>query len=319
MFLDDIDTANASEMRTGYTKWDSVVDLTAVGLPTLNACFIPPYTSEDNIKKAVETFKSKISTPKIMIRSDATKETTDYIRLGVSLPPEEVSAKAFEVSQMGRAVILFPQTSRFASYWSHNTVVHKDGSFNIELMGPGFDGSGLSRGDIKALYSISSKPQSSSLLDYYKDKDWDYCYDEQDSFPFLRLDIHKDPTPADERIELRLQQIAKHILPKMGVKTNNSSKFAERWLKRNGYDFLWTKKDEIPSPELIDTVLKDAAKLCRYLKKEGRFSSATALSGFMIDIDGRKAKNIYLEYFNGKKWGNEPVLFQGKRGRGFSD
>jgi len=62
---------NAMQMeKTGFPKWDGLVDLKEAGLPTPKGVFVTPYSEKMSISGIVDLFTSEIKSDLIALRPD---------------------------------------------------------------------------------------------------------------------------------------------------------------------------------------------------------------------------------------------------------
>lgn len=219
------DVLHREAVATNFPKWNTLCLLRSVGLPTLNAAFLPPGMSRSETAALVERFATTLGSDRLLVRSDGGREAGRYFRGGNTLPLNRVVETAITLLNQERAVILLEPTNRFTNRLAANFRADSDGKFAIEVLGPGYDVADLNRGGTPAHYRI-----------YGEVDGWDV-------YQSLSIsDIRGVPSSIDEetRRQGRLTDMGMNILPGMGeIVTGSPAVFSENWLRSKGYDDLW--------------------------------------------------------------------------------
>ena len=207
-------------------KWNSLCLLRLLDLPTLDAAFIPPRSSKESIKEISARFTERLHIEQVLIRSDGGSETKEYFRGGNTLPLEQAVEIASVISTSDRAVLLMEPTDRFCNQLSVNSLLSVDGTFYVEILGPGYDVSDLNRGGILPQHTIS-----------YSGISW-RRYEGLRPFNIRAAQVTLMDDTA-RRLK-RLNNIGSNILPSIGVPIDGEpAAFAEKWLRQKGYTHLW--------------------------------------------------------------------------------
>jgi len=215
------------------------------------------------------------------VRSDAGIETKDYVRGGNTFTTQEAIDVATVLCSQNRAVLLMEPTDRFRNRLSVNTMLGIDGTFCVEILGPGYDVSDLNRGGILPQYTIVCS-----------DISWTH-YERLRTFEMrpIRVSLMDEA----ERRSRRLSNIAKSMLPSSRLKqTEASPVIAELWLRENGYLDLWTPWIFSPNPRQIQGWF-EAAYLIANRMLENVSWKALSISASDLE-DGRF---IYWDVVNG--------------------
>lgn len=218
-------TLTSEALATVFPKWNTLCLLRSLHLPTLDAAFLSPKLSISEATALIEEFAAILGVDSLLVRSDGGREIAQYYRGGNTLPLERTIETVGMLLRLRRAVILLEPTNRFKNQIAVNFLAISDGSFVIEILGPGYDVANLNRVGTPAHYTIYGEPGS-----------WH-------EYKILNAsDIRGVPSSIGEetRRRIRLSDIGTKILPGMGVTVTDSPiSFAENWLQKNGYSDLW--------------------------------------------------------------------------------
>jgi hypothetical protein len=206
-----------------YPKWGSMCLLRYLGHRVLNAAFIDPLSSTEEIKSIVLNFIGNTGSKKILIRTDGGKEKGSYIRGGNSIEVEKASEQILKILSLNRAVILMEPTNRFTNKLAINMQADNLGIFRIDILGPGFDVSDLNRGLVN--------PENSAVL---TNVNW------TEYSPPSAMFTEFFSTPIDQLRHIRLLRIGEELLPALGIQTTGlPDTYAKNWLLENGFTELF--------------------------------------------------------------------------------
>lgn len=150
--LDDLDneTLNGTlALLDGYHKARSMLHLTQLGLPRLRGLVVTLWN--DDVKKAIISYFKKIKFEKVSIRTDKKHETGDRIpRGGYLVGVDNVGNEVVKYLNDQRIVISLEPRCRYDTLHGINALFHPDNEHFIcmEVVGPGFCVSDISRGDV---------------------------------------------------------------------------------------------------------------------------------------------------------------------------
>jgi len=216
---------NTESRSLSYPKWSTLCALAAIKAPCLDAVWVPPTSSKAEIFKFASAFIRKHGLARVLLRSDGGIETTGYLRGGNSYPWKEAVEIATQVSANGRAVLFMEPTCRFNNKMSINCLVSKPDVLHLDILGGGHDVSDLNRGNVLPQMMITLNVSS-----------WDHFE------TICRADIIATSANGNDeaRVSKRLENMARHILPAIGVSVEGEPlAFAEQWLRTQGFDELW--------------------------------------------------------------------------------
>jgi hypothetical protein len=207
-------------------KWNSLCLMKLLDLPTLDAAFIPPTSSKELIEETTCRFSERLGINHVLIRSDGGKETKEYFRGGNTLPLRQASELTYKLSSLNRAVLLMEPTDRFCNQLSVNSLLSIEGTYHVEILGPGYDVSDLNRGGILPQYTISCSGIS------WRQFETPRAFDIRTTEVTLMND-------SARRLK-RITNIASNILPSIDILIEGEpTAFAETWLREKGYNHLW--------------------------------------------------------------------------------
>ena len=133
----------------GYFKTKSMIYLKMLGLPTLKGLIITKWDkfSEESVLRFIEQngFSS------LVLRTDSVYEIGPAPRGGDLIEISLLKETVIKYLNMGRIVILLEPRSRFENLYSFNVLFDRElfpRHILVETVGPGFDVSDISRGDI---------------------------------------------------------------------------------------------------------------------------------------------------------------------------
>lgn len=210
-----------------YPKWSSLCHLKLQGKPVLDAAALFPGATPITVRRLILDFAGLLGVSQLQVRSDGGRERTAYYRGGDSFGLAQTGRVATRLIRSGRAVILHEPTDRLKNQLTVNLLMDVAGVMVAEVLGPGFDAGDLNRGGVLPHYQL--KYQLSSWM----------CIERiiPDRLSVLRLG-----SDNDARIRNRLQTVASRILPARGIRLPSAGPATTtRWLRRNGYDMLWSE------------------------------------------------------------------------------
>lgn len=282
-FLSELsaDQLEAEANANSIPKWNSLCLLKLLKLPHLDSAFIPPKSSKSCIKRVMTIFRERLNTETMLIRSDAGIETKDYFRGGNTFPIDEAINLSFALSSQNRAVLLMEPTDRFCNRLSVNAMLGIDGTFCLEILGPGYDVSDLNRGGILPQYTIVCAGIS-----------W-RRYERLRAF---EMRPRKVTLMHDEsRRSRRLTNIGRTMLPSHALSKNGEPAIdAELWLKTNGYLDLWRPWEFSPSSRQVQSWFEAAYLVANRMSKTVSWKSLSISGSELAD-----RRFIYWDIVNG--------------------
>jgi len=102
-------------VKSGYPKWDGLVELQRTGLPTPSGMFVSPYSPLESIREIVSRFEAQSHTELIALRPDGINgigKTPPGINLRKT-DLEKILKKLIEWSTEGYGVTLVETHNRF--------------------------------------------------------------------------------------------------------------------------------------------------------------------------------------------------------------
>jgi len=287
MILSDLTETTLSEeaAKTAFPKWNTLCLLRLLGLPTMNAAFIPPGSSANLIRETLYHFAKVIGKSRVLLRSDGGRERRNYYRGGNSLLRPYAAILASRLSSLRRAVVLTEPTIRFDNKLSIHFRADASGDFTIELLGPGFDASHINRSIVLPEYTVHGNVES-----------WRRHQTLQLS------DIRGNPTEirCEKRRRLGLKDIGKNILPGTGIRVRGGpSIFAEEWLLANGYEGLWRPWAFSLDRQRIQRWYDDAFMVASYFNSSRNWVCFVLYGSVLSDY-----RFVYWDVVDAaKKWG----------------
>lgn len=263
MILSKLSSAalTSEALATVFPKWNTLCLLRSLHLPTLDAAFLSPKLSTSEATILIEEFAALLGVDRLLVRSDGGREVAQYYRGGNTLPLDRTIETVGILLGLNRAVILLEPTNRFKNQRAVNLLAISDGSFVIEVLGPGYDVADLNRVGTSAHYTIYGEPGS-----------WH-------EYKILSIvDIRGVPSSVDEetRRRIRLLDIGTKILPGMGVTvTGSPATFAENWLRENGYNDLWHPWHFELTLSQIQSWYEDAFVIANFMGRYRRWKAFT--------------------------------------------
>ena len=220
------DLANAElreiSQQNPYPKWSTLCWLRLHGFPTLEAAFVAPPAAAE-LPLMVAKLRQATGKQSLLVRSDGGREKRRYYRGGSSFSEDRALREARELLDADRAVVLMEPTNRFTNQVSVALRIHRCGELVMELLGPGFDVSDLSRGGV---------PPAASLT--VSQVDWT-SFREPGLSDFRLVRFESDEQVWARRLE-RLKILATQILPSSGeFKQAGEPRDAVAWLRRHGW------------------------------------------------------------------------------------
>lgn len=235
-----------------FPKWSTLCLLKALDLPTLDAVAIPPFTSPSVIRNAANKFRNERSLNRLLVRSDGGPEVVQYYRGGNSFSLKGAVSKSVDLAKEGRMVILTEPTDRFSNLLTVSVLLRIDGTFSIDILGPGYDASDLNRGGIVPPLSVIGS---------------NIAWPEHSRITVCDYRIVRDGR-SEERRRQRLYNLGTYVLPDIGEHVDPPREaFAEQWLKDRGYFHLWRKWAYTPDLARIRAWYDDAFYAISYLRK----------------------------------------------------
>lgn len=206
-------------VNSPYPKWSSVCLLKYLGFRVLDAAFVNPKATKLETCRIVDDFMKNIGVEKVLIRSDGGREIGAYPQGGNSIDSNHIWELVSMFQAANRAVILMQPTNRFTNKLVANLHLISSGSFQIDILGPGFDLGDLNRGLVNSEISIFVTNIS---WNSYDPPSWFFTSHTINMISNLR--------------QLRLTRIGKELLPAIGINQIGSpDSFAESWLRLNSY------------------------------------------------------------------------------------
>jgi hypothetical protein len=211
-----------------FPKWGTMCLLKYLDLRVLDAAFIHPPASPTDVNKILESFIKLWNLEKILVRTDGGVETGNYMRGGNSIEISRAFELIRQILEHSRAVILTTPTNRFTNRLVVNLYLDANGTFRVELLGPGFDVADLNRGLIVPEISI----EISNL-------NWN-SYERPHPL-FIKQTFSSQS--LNEMRKIRLGRIGRELLPAIGITCQEPAEdFAEQWLRKKGYLQLFEKE-----------------------------------------------------------------------------
>jgi hypothetical protein len=215
-----------------YPKWATLCLLRSLGHPVLNASCITPSQGLDVVQSVAQRLCAASNTNRLLLRSDGGIEKRPYYRGGSTFEIDALLSRAARLFNLGRAVILMEPTNRFTNRLSATIRIDRSdrqhvGGVVIEVLGPGFDVSDLTRGGVM--------PQLRLLAEHVN---WE-CYEEPWWSDF-RSTVLMSPQMERRRRGQRLARLAHELLVGQGELLPGAPiSAAASWLRERGYDALW--------------------------------------------------------------------------------
>lgn len=215
-------------------KWSSLCLLKLLDLPVLNAAMLPPGSSRRTVASTVDRFSKLLHKDRLQVRSDGGLERRAYFRGGDSYAIDRVLSLATRLTSAGRTVILHEPTDRLANLLTANILMDATGEMIVEVATGGFDAGDINRGGIVPHYQMSYRLSSWACIEAIEP---------------AKLQVVRLRCDEAARLNLRLETIAKKILPSRGVRLpRQTATAAARWLHANGYELLWSSDDVLRDP-----------------------------------------------------------------------
>jgi hypothetical protein len=223
-----------------FPKWGTMCLLRYLNIPVLDALFLSPTTDPSTAKDAIRKFASTHHQERVLIRTDGGTESGDYKRGGNSPVLKRAIEIVLSVLKDERAIVATIPTNRFDNRLAVNLALDINGSFRIEVAGPGFDISDINRGLI--LPEITAHATQINWSSF-----------EKPSFPFCSIETPN--VDYDRRVRTRLRRTANELLPRYGVTqdpedTRRDEVWAKDWLIKHGNTGLF--EDERPTLSFLD-------------------------------------------------------------------
>jgi len=286
--------------KTGYPKWDGLIDLQEAGLPIPKAFFIQPNSQEEKITNIVNSFIVKTDSRLIALRPDGIK--------GIGKTPpgigfekteeKKIIKKLIEWSKQGYGVTLLEGHNRFDYDFCCNVLLtDKEGNFIIEFVGPGFDGGDLNKAILKPSIIVTNKPESPIFI-YSDPISGEANTDALENLCF-RINIEKR-VPTNEEIETRLRYIMERLLPDMGIKIEKTIDTTKKWLEEHHCSRLFKKEKAgyFLSMNDLQYIILSASKYIHNLLCAGKKINNHALTAHKFNN-----KIIFFGTYDGQKWG----------------
>jgi hypothetical protein len=210
-----------------FQKWATLALLRYLGLPTLDATFVPAHCGATEVHRQLVRFAEFLDVDQLMLRSDGGLEVAAYHRGGNTIPLAKAVEIAIELSDQGRAVIAMEPTNRFANRIVIGMVASRDGEFSFEILGPGYDASDLARGGVPPQWWVRGRTAA---------------WTEYEEIDCARLEMHRDGTSESDRRRMRLENVAAYMITGASTDRPWTVVDAEQWLKTNGYTALWSEQ-----------------------------------------------------------------------------
>lgn len=288
------------ECRTGYPKWDGLVELKKMGLHTPDGIFIWPYSPEAKIREVVNRFIPQCKTELIALRPDGVN--------GIGKTPPGISfskthlndiiSKLMEWSTAGYGVSLIETYNRFDYDFCCNIVLDRCDGFEIEFVGPGYDGGDLNKSILTATMAVSSRKEY-PLSDYCDASTGTPNWDLLDKL-YFKVDI-TGRIPTEKEVQTRLHYTMTKLLPDMGVNIDKTLESTRSWLIQNHCARFLERINPraCVSLEDLQTLVSSAAMYANYLRINGKSQNAKALTAHKYN-----GKVIFFGAYDSQKWGS---------------
>ncbi len=289
-------------VKSGYPKWDGLVELQRAGLTTPRGIFVWPHSSPESIRDIVNYFESQSHTELIALRPEGINGigTTPP---GINLRKtdlEKILKQLIEWSTEGYGVTLVETHNRFDYDFCCNVLIGENGEYEIEFVGPGYDGGDLNKSILTATMVVKGK-QEFSIFDYYdpetESPDWQAL-----STLYLKI-IITGRVPTEEESKIRLQYIMTRLLPDMGIHIEKTLKATRDWLiQNNSARFLERVNPRTCiSLEDLQKIVYSASAYAHYLRSNGIKLGAKALTAHKYE-----GKIVFFGTYDSQKWGTFP-------------
>lgn len=292
--------AAAQMQRTGFPKWDGLIDLQDSGLPIPKGVFVKPYSQIDEIESTVNDFMSQNVFCLIALRPDG-KNGIGKTPPGISFEKTEkgkIVNKLVEWSGIGYGVTLVETHSRFDYDFCCNVLLlDEDGNFVIEFVGPGFDGGDLNKAILKPSVIVSNKAESPIFI--YSDFLSKEANIETLERIYFRVNISRR-APTEEEINTRLEYIMERLLPDMGIDIEKNLTATKEWLEKNGCNRLFRRETagSFISLKDVQDIIYSTSLYAHELLRSGKKISNHALTAHKFNN-----KIVFFGTYNSQKWG----------------
>ena len=224
-----------------YPKWATLCLLRSLGHPVLNGGCISPSQGLGVVRIVARRLCSAVNADRLLLRSDGGIETSTYYRGGTTFDLDALLPRAARLFDLGRAVIVMEPTNRFTNRLSATIRIDRSahrhaGSLVVEVLGPGFDVSDLTRGGIAPQLRFSAEHVS---WHHYEEPWWSD----------FRPTVLMSPEAEQRRRRQRLARLARDVLVDLAeLPPDAAVSAAASWLRRRGYNALW---DPLSSLEAV--------------------------------------------------------------------
>lgn len=277
-----------------YPKWATLCMLRLLGHPVLNGGCIPPSQGLGVVRIVAHRLCMAAKVDRLLLRSDGGIESSRYYRGGTTFDLDALLPRAAHLFDLGRAVIVMEPTNRFTNRLSATIRIDRSahrhtGSLVVEVLGPGFDVSDLTRGGIAPQLRFSAEQVS-------------WCHYEEPWWSDFRSTILMSPEAERRRRRQRLARLARDVLVDLAeLPPDAAVSAAASWLRRRGYNALWDPLSPLTAVRELPRWYEDAFLVGNALL--GRPWQCLALSFSRLG-DGR---SIYWDVVDGqRKFGPPP-------------
>lgn len=279
---------NHEQRDQRYPKWATLCLLRSLGHPVLNAGCVPPSQGLGAVQSVAARLCEAVNADRLLLRSDGGVETRTYYQGGNTFTLDALLSRAAHLFDLGRAVIVMEPTNRFTNRLSATIRIDRSagrhaGSLVVEVLGPGFDVSDLTRGGIAPELRLWAENVS---WHHYHEPWWSD----------FRSTTLMSPKAERHRRRQRLTRLAHELLsePKELPLTAPPS-VAASWLRQRGYHGLWEPLNPLTAARELRRWYDDAFLIGHALL--GRPWRCLALSFSRLG-DGR---SIYWDVVDGQR------------------
>jgi hypothetical protein len=164
-------SAAASLLRKfeGYSKIQGMLRCRALGLPSLPGFVVDPSTASEEIFRAA----AQLHPSRYLVRHDRAPEIGSYPQGGYIVRKSDLVEEMAWYREQGRLVILLSPADPLDNLYSAAVLLTSSKSFELDVVGPGFDASDLNRGFVSPSethgYSLGShsppRKRNSAFID----------------------------------------------------------------------------------------------------------------------------------------------------------
>lgn len=295
-----INIEESKNAKTGYPKWDGLIELKKSGVLTPKGVFIMPYSDEAKIIENIIPFISKCSTELISLRPDGingigmTPPGINFNKKDIAL----IVQKLTEWGTQGYGVTLIETHNRFDYDFCCNVLLlDENGSYEIEFVGPGYDGGDLNKSILTAQMLVQGKT-GYPITDYCDLVTAEPNLEALNSL-YLKISI-ASRTPTEEEVNTRLKYAMSKLLPDMGINVEKTLDATKAWLIRNQCARFLEKRNPRTIISLTDLqqIVYSASLYARHLALCSQKLTARALTAHKYNHN-----IIFIGTYDSQKWG----------------